>query len=381
MESAAEAVREEAFDYIGKPFQSSELTAVLRRALEWRARVTGQVGELPAQVAAQTSIIGKTSAMIAVYRTIARVAPTDSTVLISGESGTGKELVARAIHDNSPRAKKPFTAVNCGAFTEALLESELFGHVRGSFTGAQTNHRGLFETANGGTIFLDEISETPAAFQVKLLRVLQEQEIRPVGASEGRRVDVRVVAATNRRIADLHQSEAFRSDLLYRLSVINIELPPLRDRREDIPLLVNHFLGRVNAKLGREVAAPPETIEWLASLDWPGNVRELENAVERAVTLNVGGRLLPEDFTQGAPVIKAAADEAGAVRTPAPLSPPGHSWVCRLPLTLGEVEREHILATLRFTKGNKLRAAELLGIGRYSLYRKAKRLGIDLENL
>jgi DNA-binding NtrC family response regulator len=378
MESAAEALREGAFDYIGKPFPASDLIASIRRALEWRARLREHSADSLTKPAVLTSIIGKSPAMIAVYRTIAKVAPTDSTVLIVGESGTGKELVARALHDNSRRAKSPFVAVNCGALPETLLESEMFGHARGSFTGAQASHRGMFEDANGGTIFLDEISETSPAFQVKLLRVLQEHEIRPVGASETRRIDVRVVAATNRSISDLFKSEIFRHDLLYRLSVINIELPPLRERREDIALLVDNFLHRINNSLGRKVVATPEAIAWLSTLDWPGNVRELENAVERAVTLNVGGRLMKEDFGQlrfGAPMNSDNSQRKLNDSTAAA----GDSWLCRLPRTLDEVEREHILATLRFTKGNKLRAADLLGIGRYSLYRKAKRLGIDLD--
>jgi transcriptional regulator with GAF, ATPase, and Fis domain len=330
--------------------------------------------------------------MVAVYRMIARVAATDSTVLISGESGTGKELIARALHDNSLRSGRPFVPVNCGAFTETLLESELFGHVRGAFTGAAANHRGIFETASGGTIFLDEISETSPAFQVKLLRVLQEQEVRPVGASETRRVDVRIVAATNRQVQDLLNSDDFRQDLLYRLSVIHIGLPPLRERREDIPLLVEHFLHRAGIKLKRQVTAPPETIAWLSSLAWPGNVRELENAVERAVTLNASGRLLPEDFTQLTPTpfvpsssppnqAETEAEETASPAVPETAQSSIQSWVCELPSSLAEVERQHILATLRYTGGNKLRAAELLGIGRYSLYRKADRLGIDLDSL
>ncbi|MEK7830384.1 MAG: sigma-54 dependent transcriptional regulator, partial [Acidobacteriota bacterium] len=203
MESAAQAVQAEAFDYIGKPFRAEELMSALRRALEWRKQLNHESGEDQAKPMASPAIVGRSPAMVAVYRAIARVAATDSTVLISGESGTGKELVARALHDNSPRSKRPFIPVNCGALTETLLESELFGHLRGSFTGAMANHRGIFETANGGTIFLDEISETSPAFQVKLLRVLQEQEVRPVGASESRRVDARIVAATNIRVQDL----------------------------------------------------------------------------------------------------------------------------------------------------------------------------------
>jgi DNA-binding NtrC family response regulator len=379
MESAAEALREGAFDYIGKPFPANDLIASIKRALEWRAQLGERAEDDLPKSRSITAIIGKSPAMIAVYRTIAKVAPTDSTVLIVGESGTGKELVARALHSNSRRAKWPFIAVNCGALSEALLESELFGHARGAFTGAQISHRGMFENANGGTIFLDEISETSPAFQVKLLRVLQEREIRPVGADEVRHVDVRIVAATNKLIPELLNSGTFRNDLLYRLSVINIDLPPLRERREDIPLLVDNFLHRTNASLGRKVLAAPETIRWLSSLDWPGNVRELENAVERAVTLNVGGRLLPEDFSHLnlAEKMDSYGQQTESTRSSIPAT--NTSWLCKLPQTLDEVEREHILATLRFTRGNKLRAADLLGIGRYSLYRKAKRLGINLD--
>ena len=381
MESAAEALRGAAFDYIGKPYQAPALIAVLHRALEWRNRFAEQATDQQVQPPALTAIVGKSPGMIAVYRMIARVAPTDSTVFIVGESGTGKELVARALHDNSPRAKRPFIAVNCGALPEALLESELFGHVRGAFTGAQTTHLGMFEAAHGGTIFLDEITETPPVFQVKLLRVLQEHEIRPVGAAESRRVDVRILAATNRSIPELLASRNFRRDLLYRLSVINIELPPLRERREDIPLLVDHFLHQASSRLHRQVAATAETTAWLSSLDWPGNVRELENAIERAVTLNIGGRLTPEDFMQFAlaPMTDSIDESERSPISPAP--PSQDNWLCKLPATLDEVEREHILATLRFTRGNKLRAADLLGIGRYSLYRKAKRLGINLDDL
>ncbi len=397
LETAAAAVREEAFDYIGKPFASAELLALLRRALEWRAGRAVQAEELPNELLPVTAIVGRSAAMVAVYRMIARVAATDSTVLISGESGTGKELIARALHDNSKRVGKTFVPVNCGAFTETLLESELFGHVRGAFTGAAVNHRGIFETASGGTIFLDEISETSPAFQVKLLRVLQEQEVRPVGASEAKRVDVRIVAATNRRIQDLLNAEDFRHDLLYRLSVIHLALPPLRERSEDIPLLVDHFLQRICAKQKRQVSVPPETTAWLSSQAWPGNVRELENAVERAITLNASGRLLPEDFTQFTPApftqasgVLSEPNEAVAqvVNSPVTASMPtatatasAPSWVCELPRSLAEVERMHIIEMLRYTHGNKLRAAELLGIGRYSLYRKAERLGIDLDSL
>ncbi|HMX27821.1 MAG TPA: sigma-54 dependent transcriptional regulator [Blastocatellia bacterium] len=385
MESAAEAVQAEAFDYIGKPFRAEELMSALHRALDWRKQQRNGHHEpaKSAKPANTPSIVGRSPAMVAIYRAIARVAATDSTVLISGESGTGKELVARALHDNSPRAKRPFVPVNCGALTETLLESELFGHVRGAFTGAQAHHRGIFEAADGGTIFLDEVSETSPAFQVKLLRVLQEQEIRPVGAAESRQVDVRIVAATNRRVQDLLNADDFRRDLLYRLSVINIELPALRERREDIPLLVEHFLQRLNARFGKNIVAPSQTLDWLGQFDWLGNVRELENAVERAVTLNIGGKLLPEDFLQFTPMplTRAVGTPAANGGTGGDVIPASTAtfWVCELPRSLEEVERQHLQAMLRYTKGNKLRAAELLGIGRYSLYRKAERLGIDLN--
>lgn len=382
LESAAAAVRSNAFDYVGKPFPAKELLFVLQRALEWRVAQRDTATPQPIATSPSTSIVGNSPAMVAVYRLIARVAATDSTVLIAGESGTGKELIARALHTNSRRVAKPFVPINCGAFTETLLESELFGHVRGAFTGAANAHRGIFETASGGTVFLDEISETSPAFQVKLLRVLQEQEVRPVGASEARRVDVRIVAATNRPVQALLNSDEFRQDLLYRLSVIHIQLPPLRERKDDIALLVEHFLNQTNAKLKRAVTVPPETIEWLKSLAWPGNVRELENAVERAVTLNVSGRLLPEDFTQFTPTpFWQTTTDAAVASSIAITSAVPDSWPCAVPSTLDEVERQHIIATLRYTEGNKLRAAELLGIGRYSLYRKAERLGIDLDAL
>jgi two-component system, NtrC family, response regulator AtoC len=380
MESAADALREDAFDYLGKPFATGDLAAVLHRAIEWRARTRQPEGGSQPLPPMPTSMVGKSAGMIAVYRMIGRVAPTDSTVLVVGESGTGKELVARALHDNSPRATRSFVAVNCGAFGESLLESELFGYVRGAFTGARADQPGVFETAAGGTIFLDEVTETSPAFQVKLLRVLQEREIRPVGSGMSRKVDVRVVAATNRRMTELLSSSTFRRDLLYRLSVISIELPPLRERREDIALLVDHFLRKANSRLGRSVAAPPDTVGWLSSLDWPGNVRELENAVERAVTLSVGGRLTQADFSQCGEA--SAPDSAPAIAVPGPPASEinDSSWVCPLPSTLDDVERRHILAMLRYTKGNKLRAAELLGIGRYSLYRKARRLGISIDD-
>ena len=297
MDTVAEALRLDAFDYVTKPFEIRSITEILRRALARRSEEAAS--QKPAvQAPRLSSIIGKSPPMIELFKAIARVSQTDSTVLISGESGTGKELVARAIHDNSPRKDKPFIAVNCGALTETLLESELFGHVRGAFTGAQTNRSGFFESASGGTIFLDEISETAPVFQVKLLRVLQERMIRPVGSSQERPVNVRVIAATNQEIQTLLNSSAFRRDLLYRLSVIHIHLPPLRERREDIPLLLSYFVHRFSQRQNKSVRLPGETIAWVQQREWRGNVRELENAVERAVTMSTSGSLLAEDFLQ-----------------------------------------------------------------------------------
>src|SRR5262249_38540776 len=272
IDTVSEALRLNAFDYVTKPFAKNVILEVLRRAVvtsqqaaqDSRRETTGKT--IP--------IIGQSPLMIEVYKAIARVSQTDSTVLISGESGTGKELVAHAIHDGSARSRHSFMAINCGALTDTLLESELFGHMKGAFTGANVSHRGIFESATGGTVFLDEISETSPAFQVKLLRVLQERKIKPVGSTDERPIDVRVIAATNRPVDNLLTS-SFRKDLLYRLSVINIHIPALRERVDDIPLLATNFLRRYNKRQGKSVTIAPETMDWVKTLIWPGNVREL----------------------------------------------------------------------------------------------------------
>ncbi|HET6267510.1 MAG TPA: sigma 54-interacting transcriptional regulator, partial [Acidobacteriota bacterium] len=378
--TVSEAMQMNAFDYVTKPFKKQEILEILRRAIrmsrqkdaEIRRETTGKV----------VPIIGQSSAMIEVYKAIARVSQTDSTVLITGESGTGKELAARAIHDSSVRSKNPFVAVNCGALTETLLESELFGHAKGAFTGANAAHRGIFESATGGSVFLDEISETSGAFQVKLLRVLQERTIRPVGSPEERPIDVRILAATNRSIDNLIHS-SFRKDLLYRLGVIHIRIPALRERTDDIPLLAKHFLHRFNKRQNKSVVIPPVTMDYLMTLPWQGNVRELENAIERAVTMNATGEILPEDLKQ------LGSLEAAAVIPRESPKPPAHpSEVLAVtpedtsvPLSLDDVTREQILRVLKHTGGNKLRAAEILGIGRWSLYRMAERLGVKLDEL
>jgi DNA-binding NtrC family response regulator len=376
IETVTEAMRINAFDYIRKPFTREEIREVLRRAITAGSRPEEEVKR--EKTGKTLPIIGQSTGMVEVYKAIARVAQTDSTVLITGESGTGKELVARAIHENSVRATKPFVAVNCGALTDTLLESELFGHVKGAFTGAQTSHRGIFESATGGTVFLDEISETSAAFQVKLLRVLQQRTIRPVGSSEERPIDVRVIAATNRPVENLLGS-SFRKDLLYRLSVINIHIPALKERIDDIPLLATNFLRRFNKRQGKSVVIAPTTVDWMKTLPWQGNVRELENAIERAVTMNATGEILPEDLLQfglisHSPngVISLMPQQTKAVTPTKDSSQPS---------SLKDVIRQHILDVLKFTGGNKLRAAKILGVGRYTLYRMAERFGIDPAEL
>jgi DNA-binding NtrC family response regulator len=386
MATVSEAMQLNAFDYITKPFKKQEVVEILRRAVRTgRQKESESKGETTGKT---LPIIGQSAPMVEVYKAIARVSQTDSTVLITGESGTGKELVAQAIHDNSARAKNPFVAVNCGALTETLLESELFGHGKGAFTGANAAHRGIFESAGGGTAFLDEITETSPAFQVKLLRVLQQRTVRPVGSSEERPIDVRIIAATNRPVESLMAS-GFRKDLLYRLSVINIRIPPLRDRVADIPLLARKFLNRFNKRQKRSVKIPESTVKWMQGLPWSGNVRELENAIERAVTMNASGEILPDDLQQFGPLSMASESaqaeplrvEPQEVAVMEIASFAGLPEDEQKPQNLDELTRDHMLRVMKFTGGNKLRAAEILGVGRWSLYRMAERLGINLDEL
>jgi len=296
-----------------------------------------------------------------VVELVRRVAPTSATVLIRGESGTGKELIAKAIHHASDRARGPFVAINCGALPETLLESELFGHVRGAFTGASGTKKGLFEEADGGTLLLDEIGEMAPSLQVKLLRALQSGEIRPVGSTQAITVDVRVVAATNRDLEQLIRQGGFREDLFYRLNVIPVTLPPLRERREDIPLLAEHFLGRAAQRLGRSLRLGPAAVDRLLRYPWPGNVRELENAIERAAILARDQTIEPDDLPPHV--------TGGVILGPAPGLEREH--------TLAEAERAHIIQTLERCGGNHSRAAEMLGIGRTTLWRKLKEYGLD----
>jgi DNA-binding NtrC family response regulator len=371
LETAVEAVREGAFDFISKPFNIAEVIAIVRRALQSRQAAepaeSKRAGLL--EVYSSSGLVGRSREMIALYKEIARVAPSRSTVLVMGESGTGKELIARAIHANSPRSGGRFVAVNCGALTETLLESELFGYQRGAFTGATTDKKGLFEEADQGTIFLDEIGETSPALQVKLLRVLQEGEVRRVGGLKSLRVDVRVIAATNRDLEEEVKRGAFREDLFYRLSVVTLRVPPLRERAEDVPLLVAHFLKRAIDAAEKEIALTDEALKLLAHYTWPGNVRELENTMEYLVLHSRDARItvddLPAKFQQSAPRLRT-----GSGPTEIFLDLP----------SLDELERRYLVHVLKAVGGNRTRAAEVLGIDRRTLYRMAERFGVNLDD-
>ena len=370
IETAVRAVKEGAFDYISKPFNIDELVAIVRRAL---ANGTGkQVASELDDDERSSGLIGRTPPMLEIYKMIARVSDSRAAVLITGESGTGKELVARAIHNHGTRSTERFVAVNCGALTETLLESELFGHVKGSFTGAIANKRGIFEQAGEGTVFLDEISETSAALQVKLLRVLQEREVVPVGGTEPIRVGARVIAASNSDLEKLSAGGAFRGDLLYRLNVIQLHLPPLRQRREDIPLLVSHFLRKHASGPTPAIGPDQKTMQCLTAYTWAGNVRELENVIERAITLNQGGVITIED-------LPARIRLQSSHETP-PLSADDLGELFSGLPNLDEIERRYILHVLDATGNNRKRTAEILGINRKTLYRMAARFSIDFAH-
>jgi DNA-binding NtrC family response regulator len=371
LEAAVEASREGAWDFISKPFKVEEVVATVRRALQRDASAEGDAeSSVPEDFSTRyegAGLTGRAPAMIELYKEIARVAPSRTTVLVVGESGTGKELVARAIHKHGPRALRNFVAVNCGALTETLLEAELFGHVRGSFTGAVGDRRGLWEEASGGTLFLDEIGETSPAMQVKLLRALQEGEVKRVGSSQTARVDTRVVAATNRDLEREVKAGGFREDLFYRLSVVTIRVPPLRERRGDIPLLAEHFLRAASGKSGQgRLRLSAETLKLLVAYKWPGNVRELESFVEYAALHARGSEVMPEDLPA-----KLQTNEARAASR-SPLS----ALFEDLP-SLDEIERRYLLHVLKTVNGNRTRAAEILGVDRRTLYRMAERFGID----
>jgi two-component system response regulator AtoC len=366
MEGAIEAIQKGAFDYISKPFDLEKLLSLVNKAVQHieGMRKSGGVPEEPPVILPPRTLIGSTPKIVEVYKTLARATLSISTVLIHGESGTGKELVARAIHENSSRKLKKFVAVNCGALTESLLESELFGHVKGAFTGAQSDKKGLFEEADGGSLFLDEIGDISPALQVKLLRVLQEGEIKPVGSNRQIKVDVRIIAATHRDLPKLVAQGSFREDLFYRLKVIEIEIPPLRERKDDIPELARVFLNKYSVKAGKSIRSISfEAMRALKNWKWPGNVRELEHQIERAVMLTGGSVLSEDDF-----------EFLKSTETEVPQSSAGDKK------SLEEMEKLHILRVLRDVDYNKSKASEILGIDRATLYRKAQKFGISLKN-
>ena len=363
IESAVEAMRQGAHDYLQKPFAEDELLVKVERALEKR-QLTTEVSMMAAEFRDRyhfENIIGRSQAIRDQLGRIVRVAPTPATVLITGESGTGKELVARAIHANSNRSDRPFVSINCAAITETLLESELFGHVRGAFTGAVSARKGLFEEADGGTFFFDEIAETPPSFQAKLLRAIQEGEIRRLGDNRAIHVDVRIIAATNQDLKAAIEEKRFREDLYYRLNVARFVLPPLRERKEDIPLLVEHFLRKFGRKMRRQVRLGDGVMDYLMSYSYPGNVRELENFIEQGVALAMDGVIQLDDIIP--PEMRQRGSEGGPPRS--------------LQLVVDQAEREAIERVLREVDGNKERAAELLGLSSTTLWRKMKRLKVS----
>lgn len=371
LEGAIEAIKQGAYDYLAKPFKKEEIKLVVQRSLD-HCRLLRENTKFREELKSKDDwslLVGSSPAMLEVYKLVARVSEGKSTVLLQGESGTGKELIARAIHANSPRREKPFVPVNCGAIPDTLLESEMFGHEKGAFTGAVGAKVGLFESANGGTLFLDEIGELDQGLQVKLLRVMQDHEVRRVGGTASISLDVRIIAATNRDLDQLVKEGKFREDLFYRLNVVRITLPSLRDRRDDIPMLAHHFLQKCGAGAVRTLRGfHPDTLELLMQYRWPGNVRELENAVERAVSLSHGPLLTPDDLP--APIRQAGLLPA---QSPEPAESGAEAY-----LTLEEVEKRHLVRVLKETKSNKVKAAKILGIDRRTLYRMAERFGLDL---
>jgi two-component system response regulator AtoC len=372
LEGAIEAIKQGAYDYLAKPFKKEEIKLVVQRSLD-HCRLLRENTKFREELKSKdewSPLVGSSPAMLEVYKLVARVSESRSTVLLQGESGTGKELIARAIHGNSPRRDKPFVPVNCGALPDSLLESEMFGYEKGAFTGAVGTKTGLFESANGGTLFLDEVGELGQALQVKLLRVMQDHEVRRVGGTNSIKVDVRIITATNRDLEQFVKEGKFRDDLFYRLNVVRITLPSLKEREEDIPMLAHHFLQKCAAGTTTAVRGfHPDTMECLKRYRWPGNVRELENAIERAVSLSHGPLLTPDDLPSSIRQAPSPAEQKSD------MTDTGESVY----LTLEEVEKRHLMRVLKETKGNKVKAAKILGIDRRTLYRMAERFGLDLE--
>jgi len=356
MQGAIDAMKKGAFDYLTKPLDLDDLDEVLRRCLREHRNAGAAAVQGPAPPVTVDSLVGKDAAMISIYKTIGAVAGTRTSVLIRGETGTGKELIARIIHHNAADPDEPFVAINCTAVPESLLESELFGHTKGSFTGAVADRRGRFELAGSGTIFLDEIGDTSVAFQAKLLRVLQEREFYPIGGERPRRTEARVIAATHRPIERLVREGTFREDLYFRLRVVEISIPPLRERRADIPLLARDIAGRIARELGREIRIPDEVMGMLLAYDWPGNVRELENALTRAAVLTRSPAIAAEHLALGPaaePDLAQGDDQS-----------------------LDAMERVHVQRVLAQAGRNKSRAAQILGVSRPRLDRIIQRHGL-----
>ncbi|MCU1257917.1 MAG: two component, sigma54 specific, transcriptional regulator, Fis family [Bryobacterales bacterium] len=352
IETVMAATRGGAFDYMAKPFDLEKLLETVKRAENSRndREKEMEIEELP-----ETEMIGSSAGMVEIYKTVSRVAPTDMTVLIEGETGTGKELIARMVHRNSARASQPFVPVDCAGIPPTLIESELFGAMRGAFTGADRDRVGVFESANRGTVLLDEIGEVDLNFQMKLLRFMQEREIRPVGASRAKPVDVRVIAATNRDLQKLVDDGKFRGDLWFRLNVARIEIPPLRERRGDVPLLALFYLNHYNAKYGQNARLMDSGVKAMQEQTWPGNVRQLQHLIERLTILAPGGQITSE----------SVHDSLAA------MEPREHSVE-----TLADAEQDQIRRVLAATGGNKSRAAQILGIERKTLYRKLERMKV-----
>ncbi len=354
METVMAATEGGAFEYLAKPFEMTEMVATIKRAEQSLNPAdddeVGSIDDLP-----ETEMIGSSPKMVEIYKTISRVAPTDATVLIEGETGTGKELIARMLHRNSRRSQQPFVPVDCGAIAPSLLEAELFGTLKGAYTGADRDRAGVFEAANGGTVFLDEIGDIEHGFQLKLLRFLQEREIRPLGANRARKVDVRVVAATNRDVQKMVDEGSFREDLWYRLNVVRLHIPPLCERAGDIPLLVDFFLKRYNERYHLNTKLAESGLKAMQEYSWPGNIRQLQHMMEQLTILSPGGRIdraAVEAAVQQMDSRDAASD------------------------TLADTEAEQIRRVMAATNGNKSRAAKILGIERKTLYRKLDRMGL-----